>query len=105
MPDISPDGTQVVFTALSGGRPTIFRFDRVSQLIDPLPFANAAFGAIATLAPQFIGVDGVKLYFQALSPEGCFPRCRVLEYDWITERVRTLTVLNSVTRGDTTIAQ
>lgn len=107
MPDISPDGTQLVFTALdrSCGRPTIFRFDRLSGMIDPLPFANAAFGSIAACNPQFLGGDGVHLYFQALSPEGCYPRFRVLEYDWITERVRTLTVLNSVTIGDTTIGQ
>jgi hypothetical protein len=92
MPDISPDGTCVAFTALSGpcGAPAIFVYNRVTDCLDPLPFANVAANAIATFNPQFLGTN--QLFYEAVLPDCAAPR--LFAYNLDLRLVRTLSVLN-----------
>ncbi|MBM3270528.1 MAG: hypothetical protein FJZ01_23080 [Candidatus Sericytochromatia bacterium] len=96
-PDISFDGSQVVWTGIDPGDGTlkIFRYDRIGGLVDPMPFANVAMNAIDTFDPEFLTPDGTWFVYGAFigSRDGGF---RVLAYNWLTEAVRTLTILNNV---------
>lgn len=160
-PAISPDGTQIAWE--SDGQ--VFRYDRVTNLVDPMPFLNTAFNAqdtfigvtdplwecfdnahifaevdtfgppltggtgfLNTLAPVFAHVNGnapvnficdtdtlgnfgitataqtdglpvtgfAVIHSQVKDIIEPLEVMRVVSYNWITETVDTLTVLNSV---------
>ncbi len=86
---LSQDGTQVAFA--KGDR--LYRFDRTANLIDPLPYLNAAFDAERVQSPMFMCGDNAHLYAEAVLGER---RTRIVVYNWITETLGTLTLLNSV---------
>lgn len=92
MPDISPDGSLIAFTALAGrcGAPAIFLYNRVTDCIDPLPFANLAVNAEATFNPQFLGMN--QLFYQAMVP-GCNTPS-LFAYNIALRLTRTLSILN-----------
>ncbi len=96
-PDISFDGSQVVWTGIDAGDGSLkmFRYDRLAQLVDPMPFANLAMNAVDVFDPEFLTPDGTWIVYDAFigSRDGGF---RVLAYNWLTEAVRTLTILNNV---------
>lgn len=96
-PDISWDGSQIVWTGIEPGDGSlkIFRYDRVAGLVDPMPFANVAMNAFSAFTPRFLGPDSTWITYGVSigGPHGAF---RVLGYNWLTEAVRTLTILNNV---------
>lgn len=96
-PDISWDGSQIVWTGIEPGDGSlkIFRYDRINALVDPMPFANIAMNAFDAFTPRFLGPDTTWLTYGVSigSRRGGF---RVLGYNWLTEAVRTLTILNNV---------
>ncbi|MBU6428913.1 MAG: PD40 domain-containing protein, partial [Cyanobacteria bacterium REEB65] len=95
-PDISPDGSQIVWTGIGpDGSLKIFRYDRVAQLVDPMPFANLAMDAVDAFDPRFLGPDGSWIVYDVFT-QSHYGGLRVLGYNWITEFVRTFTILNSV---------
>ena len=157
-PAISPDGTQIAWE--SDGK--VFRYDRVTGLVDPMPFLNTAFNAdfvtdplwecfdnahilaeLGTFGPPLTGGQGIVSAFGpvfahvsgnatvVVTDPDSFPfesqinygtaftnglpafgfalvggtaHCivepvsviRVVSYNWITETVQALSVLNSV---------
>ncbi len=95
-PDISPDGSQIVWSAIEpDGSMRIYRYDRVAGLVDPMPFANLAMGASSAFDPRFLGPDGSWITYEVFTAAN-WGGFRVLGYDWITEAVRTFSILNSV---------
>jgi hypothetical protein len=116
-PAISATGRQIVFTAVDRftGRTALWRYDVLTGCLDPMPFANAALNSLLVADPIFKCYDEEHVYFEALVPnsECCdengylhesirkgHDRLRgntqVLEYNWLTETVRTLSILNNV---------
>ncbi|MEB3299891.1 MAG: hypothetical protein VKO21_10450 [Candidatus Sericytochromatia bacterium] len=132
-PAISPDGTQIAFAASDGN---VYRYDRVANLVDPMPFLNYAFTNYDVTDPKFVCFDNAHIYTEMLTRGGDIltnrlpdPKCedddcreegdsghggprpprtlvrRVTEYNWITETLATLTVLNNVAaEGDQQIS-
>ena len=135
-PAISPDGTQIAFAASDGN---VYRYDRVANLIDPMPFLNNAFANYEVTDPKFVCFDNAHIYTEMVTQGGDVltrhlpePKCedeacreewyqqrdgerehrrlhslvrRVTEYNWITETLATLTVLNNVAaEGDQQIS-
>lgn len=133
-PAISPDGTQIAFAASDGN---VYRYDRVANLVDPMPFLNQAFTNYDVTDPKFVCFDNAHIYTEMLTRGGDIltnhlpdPKCesedceeedgddrdhghrpprtlvrRVTEYNWITETLATLTVLNNVAaEGDQQIS-
>ncbi len=96
-PDISWDGSQIVWTGIDPGDGTlkIFRYDRIGGLIDPMPFANIALNAEDAFSPRFLGPDSTWITY-GVSVGGHRGNFRVLGYNWLTEAVRTMTILNNV---------
>jgi hypothetical protein len=93
-PAISPDGTQIAWADSSG---FVYRYDRINNLVDPMPFLNAAFNADFVTDPLFLCYDNAHIYAE-LKTQGPKENCvwRVVEYNWITETVAGLTILNNV---------
>ena len=141
-PAISPDGTQIAWADASG---FVYRYDRIADLVDPMPFLNLAFNAEFVTDPMWLCWDNAHIYAELFTygatQEGIayrtrghryvtgfgfgddsqtlyefdgagyenystkreyykvkvFPSVwRVVEYNWITETVGGLTILNNV---------
>lgn len=88
-PAISPDGTQIAFE--KGG--SLFRYDRIADLIDPMPFLNLAFNNDFATDPLFLCWDNAHIYAEVRIDDY---KWRVVEYNWITETIAGLTILNNV---------
>lgn len=72
-PAISATGRQIAFTAVGFGRhgcpkTSIWRYDRVTGCLDPMPFANAALNNLLVVDPLFKCYDEENIYYEALIP-------------------------------------
>jgi WD40 repeat protein len=93
-PAISPDGSQIAFASGDG---RVYRYDRIAGLVDPMPFLNRAFNAEYTTDPMWECTDNAHIYVeQFIHPKEAQCVERVTEYNWLTETVAALTVLNGV---------
>ncbi|HEY9764828.1 MAG TPA: hypothetical protein V6C82_00605, partial [Chroococcales cyanobacterium] len=124
-PTISATGRQIAFAAVTEDEhgdvkeSQIWRYDCVACCLDPMPFANLALNNTWATDPKFECYDEENIYYEAFTPsheltdlglkigeeakdhvhlvQGGY---RVLKYNWLTESVRTLTIVNNV-GGDT----
>ncbi|MBM3268864.1 MAG: hypothetical protein FJZ01_14585 [Candidatus Sericytochromatia bacterium] len=94
-PAISPDGTQIAWADSSG---FVYRYDRIANLTDPMPFLNSAFNAKFVTDPMFLCWDNAHIYAELYTKGATrYDKVwRVVEYNWITETIAGLTVLNNV---------
>ncbi|HBN08473.1 MAG TPA: hypothetical protein DD435_07440 [Cyanobacteria bacterium UBA8530] len=73
-PAISATGRQIAFTAVNFDRKrcrpetTIWRYDRVLDCLDPMPFANAALNNDFVVDPMFKCFDEENIYYEAFIP-------------------------------------
>ncbi len=84
---LDPSGTHLTFA--SGPRLFLYHLD--SRLLDPIPYANNAYDAVAATAPVWISSD--EFHYLATDAAG---RLHLLRYHWRSELVRTATILGGI---------
>ncbi len=91
-PAVSPDGTQIAWADAAG---FVFRYNRIADLVDPMPYLNLAFNNFFITDPVWLCGDNAHIYAE-LYTEGAPGVWRIVEYNWITETIASLTILNNV---------
>ncbi|HEY9856320.1 MAG TPA: hypothetical protein V6D05_11315 [Stenomitos sp.] len=86
---ISPDGRFIAFTVCDGFASRLLLLDRVTGLIDPVPYPNLGYGGYASIHnPRFLGDC---LFFEICTGLGF----KVWRYDIHTELLSALVILNN----------